>query len=73
MSIQPFFITKAQFGEEAMRFHAHDIDAIYHPRTTKIVLPANALISEVIHSLYDAYVRLTIGGGGEGQGRTITC
>ena len=66
MSIKPFLMTKAQFGEEAMRFYAHDIDAIYHPRTTKNVLPANALISEVIHSLYDAYVRLTTGGGGEG-------
>ena len=72
MSIQPFFITKAQFGEEAIRFYAYNIDAIYHPRTTKIVLPANALISEVIHSLYDAYVRLTIGGGAGKDNHLLT-
>ena len=66
-------MTKAQFGEETMRFYAHGINAIYHPRTTKIVLPANALISEAIHPLHDAYVRLIIGGGREGWGGAITC
>ena len=48
--------------------YAHGIDAIYHPRTTKIVLPANALISEAIRSLYrSAYYRGRRGGVGRGN------
>jgi len=61
-------MTKAQFGEETTKFYTHGIDAIYHPRTTKIVLPANALISEAICSLYrSAYYRGRRRGVGRGS------